>query len=264
MNNKISGIALCLLGFGAGLFAGKGQLQAQDAEKDTGNAVRPKIEGPSKEPQDDRPVHYHKARNGTLRSWNNGKNQSHAGGLAYYYISKDEYGHLSHLSLQLQACPTKGYETSETSKNPQPISSLNSKSAPLPGQEMQKQETQSQETRKAPPRFTDLLRQLPWTPPPLPPINGQLYIPGRSSIPPKSNVTLYEDLNGDSVLDTMIKMGPQIYSTYILHKNTWTEVNHSVSPWSIRAADGVYSYETKTRYVFKSGAWEVKEVTPEQ
>lgn len=45
---------------------------------------------------------------------------------------------------------------------------------------------------------------------------------------PDSAYTMYEDLNGDSVFDTMVKVGPGAMSSYILLENHWVEVNNSM------------------------------------
>jgi hypothetical protein len=81
--------------------------------------------------------------------------------------------------------------------------------------------------------------------------------PGRGSLIPLSNSTLYQDLNGDSVLDTMIKHGPQGHGSYILYKDAWVQVNNSKMGFAIGRA--VFANQTKTTYIFNKNAWEKKD-----
>ena len=80
-------------------------------------------------------------------------------------------------------------------------------------------------------------------------------MPGRGSLIPLLNSTSYQDLNGDSVLDTMSKSGPQGSSTSILYKNTWLEVYGDKR--GLAVGRSAFSIHTKTTYVFKGSGWEV-------
>ena len=52
---------------------------------------------------------------------------------------------------------------------------------------------------------------------------------------PDSRYTVYEDLDGDSVFDTMVKVGPDSMSSFILFENTWIQVGNSKVKWDIDA-----------------------------
>lgn len=68
-----------------------------------------------------------------------------------------------------------------------------------------------------------------------------------------SNYTVYEDLDGDSVFDTMVKVGPGRMSSYILADKHWIEVGNSKAKWqhrnSVKAVDG------GVEYFFAKGGW---------
>jgi hypothetical protein len=71
---------------------------------------------------------------------------------------------------------------------------------------------------------------------------------------PDSRYTVYEDLDGDSALDTMVKVGPDSMSSFILFENTWIEVGNSMAKWesrrTVRAIDGGRQYH------FAIGGWQ--------
>jgi len=81
-------------------------------------------------------------------------------------------------------------------------------------------------------------------------------VPGSGSSIALSNSTLYQDLNGDSVLDTMVKHGPQGHGRYILYKNSWIHVNDSMVGFAIGSR--VISIESKVGYVFVKNEWEIE------
>lgn len=78
--------------------------------------------------------------------------------------------------------------------------------------------------------------------------------PGGQSLLPLFNSTSYQDLDGDSVLDTMIKNGPQGSGCYILYQNKWTEVRRYMT--GLAADRPALSPDGKTKYVFLKGHWE--------
>jgi hypothetical protein len=79
---------------------------------------------------------------------------------------------------------------------------------------------------------------------------------------PDSRWTVYTDIDGDSVFDSMVKVGPKETETYILYRNTWIEVGCSMATFTVGSvtrakADG-------TDYVFKGHAWEIQKQAPQQ
>ena len=78
------------------------------------------------------------------------------------------------------------------------------------------------------------------------------YIEGRNPIP-LTNWTVYNDLDGDSILDTMHQGGPDKSHTYILYENQWIRIKSSRVLWKYR--ETVKSYDRKNEYKFKSGKW---------
>jgi hypothetical protein len=83
----------------------------------------------------------------------------------------------------------------------------------------------------------------------------------RASIP-DSRWTVYTDIDGDSVFDTMVKVGPNQEETYILYRNTWIEVGNSMARFTVgsvaRANAGA------AEYVFKGHAWEIQKQPPQK
>jgi hypothetical protein len=73
---------------------------------------------------------------------------------------------------------------------------------------------------------------------------------------PLSNSTTYSDLNGDSVLDTMIQRGPNKLSCFIMYHDTWVKVNNYMNGFASKTA---YSRFNNTSYVFSPDGWEVKQ-----
>lgn len=70
---------------------------------------------------------------------------------------------------------------------------------------------------------------------------------------PDAKSTVYYDLDGDTVLDTMHKNGSKLFESYILHNNKWTRIIPSKLKWSKRKT--TCSYDRKSRYQFVNGLW---------
>jgi hypothetical protein len=79
--------------------------------------------------------------------------------------------------------------------------------------------------------------------------------PGAATWRPVTRWTVYDDLNGDSVLDTMIQRGPELHSSFILVKNSWVEVGNLRAGWRLGS---VRALKTKQTYVFENGGWRPK------
>jgi hypothetical protein len=75
---------------------------------------------------------------------------------------------------------------------------------------------------------------------------------GQAAALPGSRSTSYLDIDGDSVLDVMVKSGPGLSETSILHEDRWVRVNNRkgkiVVGSKARSDDG-------TDYVFIRGGW---------
>ncbi len=63
--------------------------------------------------------------------------------------------------------------------------------------------------------------------------------------------TIYDDLDGDSVLDTMRKVGPKLTETYILCENTWVQVENSPEKWGTKPT----ARSGDVKYFFQQGVW---------
>jgi hypothetical protein len=79
---------------------------------------------------------------------------------------------------------------------------------------------------------------------------------------PDSRWTVYTDIDGDSVFDTMVKVGPGQQETYILYRNTWIEVGNQMAKFIVGSvarakADGA-------EYIFKGHAWELQKPAARQ
>jgi len=79
---------------------------------------------------------------------------------------------------------------------------------------------------------------------------------------PDSRWTVYTDIDGDSVFDTMVKVGPQQEETYILYRNTWIEVGNQMAKFT----DGsvTRAKADAAEYVFKGHAWEIQKQPRQQ
>jgi hypothetical protein len=85
---------------------------------------------------------------------------------------------------------------------------------------------------------------------------------GQAASYPDSRWTVYTDIDGDSVFDTMVKVGPKQQETYFLYRNTWVQVGDQMAIFTIGStarakADGA-------EYVFKRHAWELQKQPPRQ
>ncbi len=84
---------------------------------------------------------------------------------------------------------------------------------------------------------------------------GEKYSPapigGQAVGVPASRWTVYNDLDGDTVLDTMLKVGPGLHETYILHENAWIRVGSSKAKM-LRT----HSLPDRIPYSFKDGKWQ--------
>jgi len=79
---------------------------------------------------------------------------------------------------------------------------------------------------------------------------------GQASSLPGSRWTVYTDIDGDSVFDAMVKVGPNQQETCILYRNTWITVGNQMAKFTLGStaraeADG-------KQYVFKEHAWELQ------
>jgi hypothetical protein len=70
---------------------------------------------------------------------------------------------------------------------------------------------------------------------------------------PASHRTVYEDLDGDSVFDTMVKVGPESMSSFILFENSWIQVGNSKAKWEYRRY--VQAIDSGRKYYFAKGGW---------
>ncbi len=77
---------------------------------------------------------------------------------------------------------------------------------------------------------------------------------------PDSRWTVYTDIDGDSVFDTMVKVGPKQDETYILYRNTWIEVANQKAKFTVGSV--VRAKADGPEYVFKGHAWELQEQPP--
>lgn len=82
-----------------------------------------------------------------------------------------------------------------------------------------------------------------------------LDVPGRPAYYPLTKKTVYNDLDGDSVLDTMVKIGPKFQETYILSNNTWIQGENSRVLWKFRKK--VRAVNTGETYIFDNGGWKL-------
>ena len=79
--------------------------------------------------------------------------------------------------------------------------------------------------------------------------------PGEQTAIPQAAQTVYEDLNGDSVLDTMVQSGPNGTRSYILYRNSWVLVGTYMSGFEIGRP--VFSFDRKTKYIFVNNQWQI-------
>jgi len=77
--------------------------------------------------------------------------------------------------------------------------------------------------------------------------------PSQSLGKPLTSRTAYHDLDGDTVLDTMVKIGPDLHEAYILHHNTWLHVRNSKVKWEYRKS--VMDVKGERKYAFQDGKW---------
>ena len=79
---------------------------------------------------------------------------------------------------------------------------------------------------------------------------------GQKASYPDSRWTVYTDIDGDSVFDTMVKVGPKQDETYILYRNTWIQVGDQMAKFT--AGSVVRAKADGAEYVFKGHAWELQ------
>ena len=80
--------------------------------------------------------------------------------------------------------------------------------------------------------------------------------PGSPTWIPATKYTVYNDLDGDSVLDTMTKIGPNLKETYILYGNAWVQiVGHAQFGW--KRLKSVQALKTKKTYTFDKDGWKL-------
>ncbi len=85
---------------------------------------------------------------------------------------------------------------------------------------------------------------------------------GQAASFPDSRWTVYTDIDGDSVFDTMVKVGPKQEETYILYRNSWIEVGNQMAKFTVGSV--VRAKADGTEYVFKGHAWEIRKQPPQQ
>jgi hypothetical protein len=73
---------------------------------------------------------------------------------------------------------------------------------------------------------------------------------------PESRWTVYTDIDGDSVFDAMVKVGPKGDETFILYHNTWIQVGNQMAKFT--AGGVVRAKADGANYVFKDHAWELQ------
>ncbi len=79
---------------------------------------------------------------------------------------------------------------------------------------------------------------------------------------PDSRWTVYTDIDGDSVFDAMVKVGPKQHETYILYRNTWIEVGDQMAKFTVGSV--ARAKPNGTDYIFKGHAWELQKQPPGQ
>ena len=79
---------------------------------------------------------------------------------------------------------------------------------------------------------------------------------GQAGSYPDSRWTVYTDIDGDSVFDTMVKVGPKQEETYILYGNTWIRVGDQKAKFTVGSV--VRAKADGTDYVFKGHGWEIQ------
>lgn len=221
MNNKLNGMALCLLGLGTVLMGGDRRLHAQNIvpAPNTDRYLRPKIV----RVQDDGRVYYQKItlNNDSLLLSEQGNTLNCYGDWVDYEVSQDENRHMVQFGFRLYTRPQKRIRAAQ-------------------GGLVNRTSFQGELARSGLAQSRLAQREL-----------GQR----ENSLLPDS--TYYQDLNGDSTLDTMIQEGPGFQRTYIFYKYTWVEVDNSKLSFAVRRR--VFSARQKTTYVFGQDGWETEE-----
>ena len=78
---------------------------------------------------------------------------------------------------------------------------------------------------------------------------------GQAASYPDSRWTVYTDIDGDSVFDAMVKVGPKQNETFILYRNTWIQVGDQMAMFTVGSV--VRAKADGNEYVFKGHAWEL-------
>lgn len=85
------------------------------------------------------------------------------------------------------------------------------------------------------------------------PVQYRTALPGgQIAAYPVSNFTIYDDLNGDSVLDTMDQIRPDGTKSFILVENRWIQVTLTKEKWAYRK---IVKSLSGDEFTFENGAW---------